>query len=140
MNYKFFPDATTFDPQNAEFKDAAGDVGKEIEDLSKRRPDLYLRVKSFLLNLLAVTDLLPYLKNGQIYKFPADKDGIYEMRIPKQARGGVFRIYFCRSINDLQMLILLCAELKHKKEPMKISNAIEKMKQYKDLVKQGVML
>ena len=38
------------------------------------------------------------------------------------------------------MLILLCAELKHKKEPMKISSAIEKMKLYKELVKQGVML
>lgn len=140
MKLIFFPDPSTFDPQKMEFKDAAGDVGKEIETLSKRRPDLYLRVKSFLLNLLTVTDLLPFLKNGQIYKFPADKDGLYEMRIPKQAHGGVFRIYFCRSITELQMLILLCAELKHKKEPMKLSNATEKMKQYRELVEKGIML
>lgn len=140
MKLIFFPDPSTFDPQKAEFKDAAGDVGKEIEDLSKRRPDLYLRVRSFLLNILMVTDLLPYLKNGQIYKFPADKDGLYEMRIPKQAHGGVFRIYFCQSMTEFQMLILLCAELKHKKEPMKLSNAIDKMKQYRELVKKGIML
>lgn len=42
---------------------------------------------------------------------------------PKQARGGVFRIYFCMALNELNTLILLCA----------------KMKQYKELVKQGVM-
>lgn len=34
---------------------------------------------------------------------------------------------------------LLCAELKHKKEPMKLTTAFAKMKQYKELVKQGVM-
>ena len=61
------------------------------------------------------------------------------MRIPKQARGGVFRIYFCMSLRKLNTLILLCAELKHKTKPMKLETAMQKMKQYKELVKQGVM-
>jgi hypothetical protein len=58
---------------------------------------------------------------------------------PKQARGGVFRIYFCMALNELNMLILLCAELKHKTEPMKLATAFAKLKQYKEFVKQGVM-
>ncbi|SMP57642.1 hypothetical protein [Fibrobacter sp. UWB10] len=140
MKLKFFPDTEFFDPQKAKFEDLAGDVGKEQKGLSKRRPDLYLRVKSFLMALLNVVDILPYLKNEQMYKFQKDKEGLYEMRIPKQAHAGVFRIYFCFSITELQTLILLCAELKHKKEPMKLGNAVEKLKQYKELVKQGVML
>ena len=61
------------------------------------------------------------------------------MRIPKQAKGGVFRIYFCMAINEISTLILLCAELKHKKEPMKLGTAFTKLKQYRELVKQGVM-
>ena len=36
-------------------------------------------------------------------------------------------------------IILLCAELKHKKEPMKLGTAFTKLKQYRELVKQGVM-
>ena len=101
MKLKFFPDTEFFDPQKAKFEDLAGDVGKELKGLSKRRPDLYLRVKSFLMALLNVVDILPYLKNEQIYKFQKDKEGLYEMRIPKQAHAGVFRIYFCFSITEL---------------------------------------
>ena len=140
MEFIFFPDPQSFDPQKEEFTDEAGDVGKELEDLSKRRPDLYLRVKSFLKALLKVDDIAPYLRNEQIYKFPKEYEGLYEMRIPKQAHGGVFRIYFCKSLNKLNALILLCAELKHKAKPMKLKTAMEKLKHYKELVKQGVML
>ena len=140
MEFKFFPNIRNYDPENTEPKDEIGDVGKELEDLSKRRPDLYLRVKSFLLMLKRVLDLTPYLQNSQIYRFPKEYDGLYEMRIPKQARGGVFRIYFCMSLRELNTLILLCAELKHKKEPMKLATAFSKLKQYRELVKQGAML
>ena len=125
--------------KKAEPKDEIGDVGKEIKDLSRHRPDLYLRVKSFLKVLSTVMDLSPFLQNEQIYKFPKEYDGLYEMRIPKQAKGGVFRIYFCMAINEISTLILLCAELKHKKEPMKLGTAFAKLKQYRELVKQGVM-
>lgn len=44
MKLKFFPDVEFFDPQKAKFDDLAGDVGKELKNLSKRRPDLFLRV------------------------------------------------------------------------------------------------
>lgn len=138
MNFKFFPDN---EPHSADkdYKDGAGDVGKEIKDLSRHRPDLYLKVKAFLTNLAKVNDITPYLQNQQMYKFSGDKIGLFEMRIPKQAGGGVFRIYFCYAVSLADTIILLCAELKHKKEPMKLDNAVEKMKQYKELVKQGVM-
>lgn len=98
-----------------------------------------MKVKAFLTNLAKVNDITPYLQNQQMYKFSGDKIGLFEMRIPKQAGGGVFRIYFCYAVSLADTIILLCAELKHKKEPMKLDNAVEKMKQYKELVKQGVM-
>lgn len=139
MKFKFFPNVQFFETEKAEPKDEVGYVGKEIKDLSRHRPDLYLRVKSFLKVLSAVMDLSPFLLNEQIYKFPKEYDGLYEMRIPKQAKGGVFRIYFCTAINEISTLILLCAELKHKKEPMKLGTAFAKLKQYRELVKQGVM-
>lgn len=132
MKFIFFPDTQPFDPDKSEAKDEVGDVGKEIKDLSKYRPDLYLRVKSFLSVLKNVTDITPYLQNEQIYKFTQKYDGLYEMRIPKQGKGGVFRIYFCFSTLSLQTLILLCAELKHKKKTMKLDSALTKLKQYKD--------
>lgn len=139
MKFKFFPNMQFFEAGKSEPKDEVGDVGKEIKDLSRHRPDLYLRVKSFLKVLSTVMDLSPFLLNEQIYKFPKEYDGLYEMRIPKQAKGGVFRIYFCMAINEISTLILLCAELKHKKEPMKLGTAFTKLKQYRELVKQGVM-
>lgn len=139
MKFKFFPNVQFFKADKSEPKDEVGDVGKEIKNLSRHRPDLYLRVKSFLKVLSAVMDLSPFLLNEQIYKFPKEYDGLYEMRIPKQAKGGVFRIYFCMAINEISTLILLCAELKHKKEPMKLGTAFTKLKQYRELVKQGVM-
>ena len=139
MKFKFFPNVQFCEAEKAEPKDEIGDVGKEIKDLSRHRPDLYLRVKSFLKVLSTVMDLSPFLQNEQIYKFPKEYDGLYEMRIPKQAKGGVFRIYFCMAINEISTLILLCAELKHKKEPMKLGTAFAKLKQYRELVKQGVM-
>jgi hypothetical protein len=139
MRFKFFPNVQFFDPGKSSPKDEMGDVGKEIKELSKHRPDLFLRVKCFLNVLSNVLDLKPFLQNEQIYKFPKEYDGLYEMRIPKQARGGVFRIYFCMAMFELNTLILLCAELKHKKEPMKLSTAFAKLKQYRELVKQGMM-
>ena len=139
MKLKFFPNTQFFDPDKSEPKDEIGDVGKEIRILSKRRPDLYLRVKSFLKSLKKIVDISVYIRSKQIYKFPKEYDGLYEMRIPKQAQGGVFRIYFCISEMDFQMLMLLCAELKHKTESMKLDLAFSKMKFYKELVKQGIM-
>ena len=90
MRFKFFPNVQFFDFDHSKPEDEVGDVGKEIKDLSKHRPDLYLRVKSFLKVLSSAVDLMPFLQNEQIYRFPKEYEGLYEMRIPKQARG-VFR-------------------------------------------------
>ena len=132
MDLIFFPDTHPFDPDKSEAKDEGGDVGKEIKGLSKYRQDLYLLVKSFLKALKKVTDITPYLQNKQIYRFTQKYDGLYEMRIPKQRKGGVFRIYFCFSKTNRQKLILLCAELKHETKPMKLDNALIKLKQYRE--------
>ena len=72
-------------------------------------------------------------------KFSGDKTGLYEMRIPPEAHGGVFRIYFCFSETEEKTLILLSAELKHEKEAARSDAAYAKMKLYKDLVKKGTM-
>ncbi len=94
MKFKFFPNVQPFDPSKSNPKDEVGDVGKEIKELSKHRPDLFLRVKSFLNVLSNVLDLKLFLRNEQIYKFPKEYEGLYEMRIPKQARGGVLEFIF----------------------------------------------
>ena len=39
----------------------------------------------------------------------------------------------------MSKLYAICAELKHKTEPMKLDLAFSKMKFYKELVKQGIM-
>lgn len=140
MKFITYPYSTPFDPDETEPKNLVGDVEKELSDLSKQRNDLYLRVKSFLGKLKKVKDITNYLKNQQIEKFSGDKEGLYEMRIPKQARGGVVRIYFCFSVTEENTIILLDLELKHKKKPMRLDVAHTKMLRYKELVQQGKML
>ena len=58
MSFKFFPNVQFFDFDHSKPEDEVGDVGKEIKDLSKHRPDLYLRVKSFLKVLSSAVDLM----------------------------------------------------------------------------------
>lgn len=132
MDLIFFPDTHPFDPDKSEAKDEDGDVGKEIKKLSKHTRDLYSRVRRFLKTLKKMTDIKPYLQSEQISKITQKYDGLYEMRIPKQRKGGVFRIYFCFSKTNRQKLILLCAELKHDTKPMKLDNALIKLKQYRE--------
>lgn len=129
MNLKFYPGLDNVD-LNKEYDTSKGRVGKELKDLSKRYKDVYLRVKAFLENLKSVKDLEEYKKNEEIYQFPGTD--LYEMRIPKQRRGGVFRIYFCFSLenNKTEDLILLDAEMKHKKEPKRLNNAKKIIKEY----------
>lgn len=140
MKFIPFPYSTFFDPEETEPKNLIGDVGKELSDLSKQRIDLYLRVKSFLEKLKKEKDITNYLKIQQMEKFSGDKEGLYEMRIPKQAQGGVVRIYFCFSETEESTIILLDLELKHKKKPMRLDAAYNKMLRYKELVQQGEML
>lgn len=135
MVFKFFPDPNPH-PSEADYDSETGDAGRELKKLAKKDRQLYLTVKTFLNKVKQTNDLTPFLQAEQIYRFPGDKNELYEMRIPKQRRGGVFRIYFCKSMedNEKNTLILLCAELKHKPEPMKLDNATELLKKYKETI------
>lgn len=106
-------------------------MAKEIKKLSRVQKDLYVRVTDFLKKLEVTEDVQSYFNLRYFYSL---KDGLYEMRIPPERKGGVFRIYFC--YEDLSVesktLILLDAELKHKKAAKRLDVAKSKLKQYKD--------
>lgn len=111
-----------------------GIVAKEIEKLARSQKDLYMRVQDFLRKLLEAEDVQPFFDSGFLAGL---QGGLYEMRIPPQRKGGVFRIYFC--YNELKAsertLVLLDAELKHRKEARKIGSAREKLEQYRGFLK-----
>ena len=129
MNLLFYPGLDSADKQGG-YDEINGAVGKAIKDLSRHHQEIFFRVKSFFEKLEKVANLQEYIKVGEIYQFPGSD--LYEMRIPKQRRGGVFRIYFCFSLekDGNRDLILLDAELKHKKKPMRLENAKSKLKEY----------
>ena len=129
MNFKFYPGFDNADFEKG-YDTAKGCVGKELKDLSKRYRDVFLKVCTFLEKLKDTKNLQEYINAEEIYQFPGTD--LYEMRIPKQRRGGVFRIYFCFSLEQKKSedLILLDAEFKHKKKPMRLDNAKEKIKEY----------
>lgn len=129
MNLKFYPGLEDVDLRCG-YDETRGYVGKALKDLSKRYSDVFLRVNVFFNKLENVKKIDEYLKNEEIYQFPGTD--LFEMRIPKQRKGGVFRIYFCFSLEDDKSddLILLDAEMKHKKQPMRLNNAKDKLKEY----------
>ena len=138
MKLKFFPNTQPFDPDKSEPENEVGEVGKEIKKL-KRNLRLFLPVKVFLKKLVEAEDIAPFLQSKHMKKFSGNKAGLYEIRIPPEAHGGVFRIYFCFSETEEKTLILLSAELKHETDPTRIEAAYNKMRFYKDLVKEGTM-
>lgn len=134
MNFKFFPDKEPLS-SDKDYKDAAGDVGREIDKLSKGDQELFARVQSALNKLKQVRNLDVYFKLQWIKPF----GGLYELRIPPTRNKGVFRIYFCFDLKNSETLILLCAEVKHKKKPMKEETAKKKYREYLEKVKNGEM-
>jgi|WetSurMetagenome_2_1015567.scaffolds.fasta_scaffold23538_4 phage-related protein len=136
MHYVFFPD-TEEHSQTTAYTKETGPVGKELSVLAKKRQDLFLDVYTFLKKMTEVTDLTPYYKSEQIRALGSD---LHEMRIPKTRSGGVFRIYFCHSLSKEAYLILLEAELKHKKAGKKIPQARANLKKYKELFQKGAMI
>lgn len=129
MNLLFYPGLDSVDLERG-YNEVKGATGKAIKDLCKHHKDIYLKVKFFFRRLKDVHDLEEYLKVEEILQFHGTD--LYEMRIPKQRRGGVFRIYFCFSLEQdkTEDLILLDAELKHKTKPMRLESAKEKLKAY----------
>ncbi len=121
MIIKFFP--AEIEP------DKEGAVQVFIRKNLAKRPNLQLRVKEFLKKVDEVDDLSPFFKNESITPI---KDDLYEMRIPKRSKKGVVRIYFCFHPENPMILILLEAELKHKKEAMNKETAMKRLKIYMD--------
>ena len=118
-----------------EYKDEGGYVGKEIENLYKKRKYawLYLKVIDFLDKLADEDDLSEYF---DLERLNGIGDGITEMRIPKTDRRGVFRIYYCDSELKREdgASILLEAEYKDS-EPVKISSAKSRKREYLEEIK-----
>lgn len=128
MLFMFYPDTTEFSEVNLD-EIPKGNIAKEIVNLSKKHRGLYLSVKVFLEKIKEADDLSVYFSTGTLLSL---KEGLYEMRIPPQQRGGVFRIYYCyKELKESsKVLILLDAELKNEKEANRIEIARKKVTRY----------
>lgn len=109
--------------------DATPKVKTFIQKDLKKQPDLLLRVREFLKAIANVTDLDQYYKTEEISKV---EGALLEMRIPPQRKGGVVRIYFCINPEDTQEIILLDAELKHKKKAMRTETAKRRLREFEN--------
>lgn len=98
----------------------------------KKRPELMLRVETFLARLKQLKSLVPLEQTEDIAPLGG---GLLEMRIPKTLRGGVVRIYFCYAAGDEQTIILLEAELKNERAPNKVDVARKRMRFYQEHTK-----
>lgn len=136
MFFVFYPEVTEIFQEFPLDSQPRGTVAKEIKRLSRIQRDLYLRVTDFLKNLEVIEDVQSYFDLGYFYNL---RDGLYEMRIPPERKGGVFRIYFCYEdlSVDSKTLILLDAELKHETAAKRLDAAKGKLKQYKGTIKLG---
>lgn len=136
MRFVFYPDLIEHEAVFPLNRIPNGVIAKELQYLLEKQIKLYVIVKEFLIELEKVTDLSIYYKSERLRDLG---DGLHEMRIPKKRRGGVFRLYFCYHNLDVKsdVLILLDAELKHKKKPQRMDIARDKLKEYKDLIRQG---
>lgn len=136
MQFVFYPDSIEYEMVFPLSKIPNGIIPKELNKLSRKQQKLFLLVKVFLEKLEKINDLSFYHETN---RFECLGDGLYEMRIPKQRQGGVFRIYFCYQNLDVNsdVLVLLDAEVKHKTKPQRMDVARRKLTEYKDLIKQG---
>lgn len=94
----------------------------------KKRHDLMLRVETFLKKVRTLAELSALENSGEV---EALGDGLFEMKIPKTASGGVVRLYFCYAESDAGTIVLLEFELKHNKEAMRISEARRRRNEYR---------
>ena len=96
------------------------------KDLAKYH-DLRLRVESFLKKMEVLQDLQPLFSSEQLAPV---RNGLYEMRIPPQRRGGVVRIYYCTGLVEKSTLVLLDAEFKKETAPGRTETALKRMATY----------
>lgn len=119
MNILWYPD---FKKKRA----ALGIKNFISKDLVKHK-DLPLLVELFFMKLEAMKDPGDLFISGQLAFL---REGLCEMRIPKQRRGGVVRIYFCFSRVEKATIVILDAELKHEKSPSRMETALVRMTKY----------
>lgn len=144
MHYIFYPKTTIHKNKSElkngesyiEYKDEGGYVGNEISDLLKKNKTrwVYLRVVD-LLDKLALEEnegLKHYFSNEILKNI---RNGITEIRVPKQDKKGVFRIYYCSSELQCEKGASILLESEYKEgDAKKIQTAIDRRTEYKATV------
>lgn len=104
-----------------------GYVGEFLDKSGRRRPDLVALVNAFLLKLTQMDNLDGLFLTQQLKPLGQN---LIEMRIPKQLRSGVVRVYFCWSRSVKNCAVLLAGEIKQDKESEMIGVAQSRLKDY----------
>ncbi|MGC9384405.1 MAG: hypothetical protein ACP5D6_07390 [Kosmotogaceae bacterium] len=96
-----------------------------LNELKNKHPDLHKKVDFEFKKIIKGKYFIfkEMISNGVITNLGK---GLYELRVPKRAKGGVVRIYFMFSPMERETLILLDAELK-KQKAASIKTAIKRM-------------
>lgn len=101
------------------------------KDVVKHK-DLTALVELFFMKLEPMQDLGELFRSGQLAFL---RNGLCEMKIPKQRRGEVVRVYFCFSKTESATIIILDAELKHERSPSRMDSALVRMTKYNSFQK-----
>jgi putative component of toxin-antitoxin plasmid stabilization module len=85
-----------------------------LNELKNKHPDLHKKVDFEFKKIIKGKYFIfkEMINNGVITNLGK---GLYELRVPKRAKGGVVRIYFMFNPMERETLILLDAELKKQK-------------------------
>ena len=136
MNIYCYPDDNKIIQLSSKTKaeDQRGPVYRFLKKLLKDRPDLWALTNSTLKEAQKLDDLKYFEKNKWVGKLKKEDSPVNEFRIPPAKRGGVVRIYFAYINNKPKSIMLLSAELKHKKSSNneKVAQAV---KRYKEMCK-----
>lgn len=133
MNIYCYPDDNKIIQLSSKTKaeEQRGSVYKFLKKLMKDRPDLWALTNSTLKEAQKLDDLKRFEKNKWVGKLKKEDSPIYEFRIPPTKRGGVVRIYFAYIDSKPKSIMLLSAELKHKKGSNngKVTQAVRRYKE-----------
>lgn len=120
-------------PNNTVIANNAGPVCKFLKDLARKKPSLWNLVDARIKEIKKEINL-KHLENQKIVeKLNGLAVPIHELRVPKQRRGGVVRIYFGYKTNDNNTIVFLAGELKmnwrSSPNPAIIKNAIKRYRE-----------
>jgi putative component of toxin-antitoxin plasmid stabilization module len=102
-------------------------VWRTLKSALKKHPDVLLRVEVFLKKVQELESLDAHEKSGEIAPLG---ESLHEMRIPKTRKGGVARVYFAYA-NEPNTIVILDAEFKHERHPIKTESARRRLKAYR---------